>query len=69
MAERFLDFEIKDIQGNSEIQNTEKVHRPGSVSGPAGPKTRTLNSFCSPTIRKLTDGVTRLNFSGCSLNR
>ena len=48
-AERFPDFEIQEIQElkeNSEHQNTKeylrKVHRPGSMSGPTGPKTRTL---------------------------
>ena len=40
------DFQILKIQ---ETKALRKVHRPGSMSGPAGPKTITLESICSPT--------------------
>ena len=45
MAERFPDFEIQEIQElkeNLENQNAKKSTLTWPMSGPAGPKTRTL---------------------------
>ena len=44
MAERFLDFEIRRLKNEKKVRKTKilrKVRRPGSMCGPAGPKTRT----------------------------
>ena len=49
---RFWNQEIQELKENLENQNTEKVHRPGSMSGPAGLKTRTSKPICSRTKRK-----------------
>ena len=49
---RFWNEEIEERKENSENQNTEKkLHRHSSISGPAGPKTRTSKLICSPTKR------------------
>ena len=48
MAERLPDFEIQEIQELKETQKTEiprKVHQPGPMSGPDGPKIRMLNQI------------------------
>ena len=77
MAERFPEFEIQESQELKEIQKTimlRNVHRPGSMSGPPGSKTRTLKPICSPTKRnnstKSCKSSSRyMNFSGCSINK
>ena len=47
-------FKIRRFKNSKKICETKilrKVHRSGSMSGPAGPKTRTSKSICSPTKR------------------
>ena len=44
-------FKIRRFKNYKKIWKTKllrKVHRPGSMSGPGGPKTRTLKPICSP---------------------
>jgi len=50
---RFWNQEIEERKENSENQNTEKkLHRPSSMSAPAGTKTWTSKPICLPTKRK-----------------
>ena len=47
-------FKIRRFKNSKKICETKilrKVHRSGSMSGPAGPKTRTSKPICSPTKR------------------
>ena len=47
MAERFRDFEIRRFKDEKKIRKTKIlriVHRPGSMSGPAGPKKQELRN-------------------------
>ena len=47
-------FKIRRFKNSKETCDTKilrKVHRSGSMSGPAGPKTRTSKPICSPTKR------------------
>ena len=47
-------LKIRRIKNEKKIRKTKimrKVHRPGSMFGPAGSKTRTLKPICSPTKR------------------
>jgi len=51
MAERFPDLVIQEIQEpkeNLENKILRELHPPGSMSGPAGYKTRTLKPICLP---------------------
>ena len=48
---RFWNQVIQDVKKIWKTKILRKVHRPGSMSGPAGPKTRASKPVCSPTKR------------------
>ena len=61
LISRFWNQEIQELKENSENPILRKVHWPGSMSGPAGPKRRTSKPICSPTKR---NNSTKINTWG-----